>query len=206
MADDPLKQVFLVPTRDTLKSTRVEGAEIMSRRGAYLSAILIGLLFLGSLALTGCDVFRRSDYKRADKGEFTKPTRIPLTVEEDSVFTQGEKVTVCEVSVSVDNVDRKPGEGSGGKDLVVLTLSVTNETTQKNFAIIPFDFYLNDSEGKVIEISYSAYLDNPMDSGSLKPGETVTGDVAYDVAAGKEDLSFFWMPGWCSEKVVIKFS
>ena len=178
----------------------------MNRRGTYLSIVLIGLLFLGSLSLTACDVFRRSDYKRVDKGEFTKPTRIPLTVEEDSVFTQGERVTVCEVSVSVDNVERKSGEGSGGKDLVVLTLSVTNETTQKSFAIIPFDFYLNDSEGKVIEISYSAYLEEPMDSGSLAPGQTVSGEVAYDVAEGKEDLSFFWMPGWCSEKVVIKFS
>ena len=177
----------------------------MNRRRIYLSAVLIVSVFVGTLALTGCDVFRRSDYKRADKGEFTKPTRIPLEVEEDSIFTQGEKVTVCDVSVSVDSVDWQPGEGSGGKDLVVLTLSVTNETTEKNFAIIPYDFYLNDSEGKVIEISYSAYLENPMNSGSLKPGETVTGDVAYDIAEGKSDLSFFWMPGWCSEKVVIEF-
>ena len=177
----------------------------MNGRRAYLTILAIIFLFISMAPLSGCDVFRRSDFKRADKGEFTKPTRLPLEIDEGSVFKLGEKVTVCDVSVSIDNIDRQAGEGSGGKDLLVLTLSVANETTEDDFAIIPFDFYLNDSEGKVISISYSAYLDEPMTSGSLTPGQTMSGDVAYDVPEGKEDLSFFWMPGWCSDKVVIEF-
>lgn len=177
----------------------------MNRRSAYLVFLTIIVLVFSAGPLTGCDVFRRSDFKRADKGEFTKPTRLPLQVAEESVFKLGEKVTVCDVSVAIDNIDRQAGEGSGGADLLVLTLSVTNETTEEEFAIIPFDFYLNDSEGKVMEISYSAYLDNPMNSGSLQPGQTMSGEVAYDVPEGKDDLSFFWMPGWCADKVLIKF-
>jgi hypothetical protein len=177
----------------------------MNRPRAYLLILMVFIVLMGTAPLTGCDVFRRSDFQRADKGEFTKPTRLALKVDEGSVFKEGEKVTVCDVSVSIDKIDRQAGEGSGGTDLLILTLSVTNETTEEEFAIIPFDFYLNDSAGKVMEISYSAYLDKPMDSGSLKPGQTMSGEVAYDVPADKDDLSFFWMPGWCSDKVVIKF-
>lgn len=177
----------------------------MKGRRAYLAVLAVTVFVISLVPLTGCDVFRRSDFKRADKGEFTKPTRLALEVDEESVFKLGEKVTVCDVSASIDKIDRRAGEGSGGKDLLVLTLSVTNETTEDDFAIIPFDFYLNDSEGKVTEISYSAYLDEPMNSGSLKPGQSMSGEVAYDVPEGKDDFSFFWMPGWCSDKVVIEF-
>lgn len=167
---------------------------------------LILCLLCGALLLPGCDFIRRSDVKKADKGEFTNPTRLPLVVDEKSTFKKGEKVTVCRVTVSIDEMERKPGAGAGGKDLVRLKVSVTNETTQEEFAIIPFDFYLDDGQGKTIEISYSASLDEPMEAGPLSPGQTISGELAYDVPADRTNLSFFWMPGWCSDKVLIKLS
>jgi hypothetical protein len=178
----------------------------MNTLKAGLSAGLIVFVLFGATSLTGCDFIRRSDVKRVDKGEFTKPTRLPLVMDEAAVAQQGEKVTVCSVSVAIDQIERKVGEGAGGQDLVKMRVSVTNETTEKEFAIIPFDFYLNDEDGKPIGLSYSAVIDEPMEAGPLRPGQTVSGGVAYDVSADKKDLSFFWMPGWCSDKVLIKFT
>ncbi len=178
----------------------------MNTLKAYLTAGLIFFVLCGAMALTGCDFIRRSDVKKVDKGEFTNPTRLPLVLDEEAIVKQGEKVTVCNVSVAIDQIERKAGEGAGGKDLVKMRVSVTNETTQEEFAIIPFDFYLNDEDGKPIGLSYSATLDEPMEAGPLSPGQTASGEVAYDVPADKKQLSFFWMPGWCSDKVLIEFS
>lgn len=178
----------------------------MSTLKAYLTASLILFVLCGATTLSGCDFIRRSDVKKADKGEFTKPTRLPLALDKEEIVKQGEAVTVCNVSVSLDQIERKVGEGAGGKDLVKMRVSVTNETTQQEFAIIPFDFYLNDEDGKPIGLSYSASLDEPMEAGPLRPGQTASGEVAYDVPADKKQLSFFWMPGWCSDKVLIEFS
>jgi len=178
----------------------------MNHLRVHLSIGLIFFILCGATALTSCDFIRRSDVKKVDKGEFTNPTRLPLKLDEGSVFEKGEKVTVCKVSVSIDQMERQAGQGAGGKDLIKLRVSVTNETTQEEFAIIPFDFYLNDGQGKNIEISYSASLDEPMEAGPLKPGQTISGEVAYDVPTDKRGLSFFWMPGWCSDKVLIKLS
>lgn len=172
----------------------------------YLAVGLIFTVLCGATALSGCDFIRRSDVKKVDKGEFTNPTRLPLVIDKEAIVKQGEKVTVCKVSVGIDQIERKAGEGAGGKDLVKMRVSVTNETTQEEFAIIPFDFYLNDEAGKPIGLSYSATLDEPMEAGPLSPGQTASGEVAYDVPADKQQLSFFWMPGWCSDKVLIELS
>ena len=58
----------------------------MNGRRAYLTILAIIFLSISMAPLSGCDVFRRSDFKRADKGEFTKPTRLPLEIDEVSVF------------------------------------------------------------------------------------------------------------------------
>lgn len=132
-------------------------------------------------------------------------TRIPLKVDEKSLIKQGEAATICGVTLAVDGFQRQVGKGSGDKDIMLVSISLASGA-QKEAAIIPYDFYLSDMAGKTVQLSYTAVVTRPLDGGALKPGRTMTGDVAYDVPGDKKDFRVLWMPGWCADKAVVQLN
>jgi hypothetical protein len=134
----------------------------------------------------------------------TLATRLPLKVDATSVMKQGEASTLCGVNIRVNSLVRHPGKGTGGrKDLMVASVGLESKA-DKQVAIIPYDFYLSDAAGKVIELSYGGEVKTPLAGGQLDPGKNMGGEVAYDVTADQKDFKLLWMPGWCASKAVVQ--
>lgn len=130
------------------------------------------------------------------------PTQLPLTVKPEETFKQGQEVVICDVGVTVTGVERLSGEGSGGSDLLVASLSIENKG-EKEVPIVPFDLYWSDAQGKVKGLAF-ADVKKPLTAGPLAAGETVTGNVPFDVPADEKEVSIVWMPGWCAQKAIIE--
>jgi len=132
----------------------------------------------------------------------TIATRMPLKVEVTSIIKQGEGATICGIIIRVNSLTRLPAKGTGGrKDLMVASVELENKG-QKQVAIIPFDFYLSDAAGKVMQLSYGGEVKTPLAGGPLDPMKSMGGEFAYDVAADQKDFKVLWMPGWCADKAV----
>jgi hypothetical protein len=131
-------------------------------------------------------------------------TRLPLKVDATAVIKQGEAAGICGVNIRVNSLTRAAKKGTGGrKDLMVASVGLES-TASKQVAVIPYDFYLSDSAGKVIELSYGGEVKTPLAGGQLEPGKTMGGEVAYDVTADQKDFKLLWMPGWCADKAVVQ--
>lgn len=134
----------------------------------------------------------------------TLATRLPLKVDATAIIKQGEASTICGVNIRVNSLIREKSKGTGGrKDLMVASVGLESKA-DKQVAIIPYDFYLSDSAGKVIELSYGGEVKTPLAGGQLDPGKNMGGEVAYDVTVDQKDFKLLWMPGWCAEKAVVQ--
>lgn len=174
---------------------------------------LVGLIFVCvvvSFALCACQQGTpppATEEEKATKPAGAKPTsppptQLPLTVGPEETFKQGDKVSICGVAFAVAKVERLKGAGSGNSDLLVVTVSITNDS-DKEVPIIPFDFYMSNVEGKVTDLAYGS-ADNALEGGPLGKGETVSGTLAFDAKPDTRNLSVVWLPGWCAEKAVVQ--
>jgi hypothetical protein len=133
----------------------------------------------------------------------TLATRLPLKVDATSILEQGEAAGICGVNIRVNSLTRQSKKGTGGrKDLMVASVGLESKA-DKQVAIIPYDFYLSDAAGKVMELSYGGEVKTPLAGGQLDPGKTMGGEVAYDVTVDQKDFKLLWMPGWCADKAVV---
>jgi hypothetical protein len=133
----------------------------------------------------------------------TIATRMPLKVDATAIIKQGEGAAICGVTIRVNSLTRLPAKGTGGrKDLMVASVELEN-TGEKQVAIITYDFYLSDSAGKVMQLSYGGDVKTPLAGGPLDPMKSMGGEVAYDVTADQKDFKVLWMPGWCADKAVV---
>ncbi len=131
-------------------------------------------------------------------------TRLPLQVDATAIIKQGEAAEICGINIRVNSLIRQKSKGTGGrKDLMVASIGLENKA-DKPVAIIPYDFYLSDSAGKVIEVSYGGEVATPLEGGQLEPAKNMGGEVAYDVTADQKDFKLLWMPGWCADKAVVQ--
>lgn len=150
----------------------------------------ISLLAVLSSVLSGC-------------GQMSgRPTLAPLVMSTESVVQQTNEIELCGVVFKILKSERQPG--TGAKDTILLTLSLTN-VGQKTYPVVPYDIYLSDSTGKTTKLAFR-HLKDALEGGSLKPGSTMSGDVSYDVPKEAEDLHIVWLPGWCSEKVFVQLA
>lgn len=84
---------------------------------------------------------------------------------------------------------------ASGNEFVVITLTISNLTSQSLQFLPVLQTYLKDSRGKSYSLT-PAPLDSPIQSGSLLPGDTISGQVSYEVPIGTTDLNLYFDSGW----------
>lgn len=89
---------------------------------------------------------------------------------------------------------------------VVVDWTVTNRGA-KNLDVNPLDFKLQTADGFLYSEGNSAGLPEPaLDLGTLAPGDTVRGFVAYDVALGARVQKLIYQPGLSKQLTVVDLS
>jgi hypothetical protein len=157
----------------------------------------------GNAATAGAPTATLVSAVQKDIDPNTIATRMPLKVDATAIIKQGEGAAICGVTIRVNSLTRQPAKGTGGrKDLMVASVELENKG-EKQVAIITYDFYLSDSAGKVMQLSYGGDVKTPLAGGPLDPMKSMGGEVAYDVAADQKDFKVLWMPGWCADKAVV---
>lgn len=156
------------------------------------------LAFLLALGITSCQSMQFG--REAGKAAVT-PTTLPLEIKPEELFAQTEEVEVCEATLRIDDVERRPSEQEG-KDLVIITVTVRNDA-EKTAPINQLDFYLFDSSDMVNAVALVS-LENMLRSPRLEKGESASGVLPYFVPAGDVNLKLNWSPGWCADRAIIE--
>ena len=125
-------------------------------------------------------------------------------------FGQNEVATYKEVNYSVTDVRRTEGDqeflkAPEGKEYVVVSLKIENKSNDK----IPYnslDWKLSDGNGD--EKSYAIFgndTNKDLNSGDLNAGGTKTGEVAYEVTKGDENLTLKYYDSLLSNERAFEF-
>ncbi len=115
------------------------------------------------------------------------------------------------ISVSASNlhVDSN-GEWapSPGDQYVVVRIAITNSGSQA-YEYNELYFYLQDAGDNIRhdgDASDSNIINTELNSGSLPPGQTVAGDVAFEVPQNESRFTLLWEPGLLSNAVTVPMS
>ena len=161
-----------------------------------LGVFLIFVVLL-TLSLVSCESLQ---FGRETGAEVATPTILPFEVNPEDLYEPTEEIVVCDVALTVVNVECTPNEREG-QDLLVVTVNLENRSG-KQVPINSFDFYAVDSNGNVSAVA-SAQVESPLRNPKLDPGESVSGTLPYRVAAGDKGVKLNWQPGWCTGQAII---
>jgi len=177
-----------------MRSTERKGRKTM--KPSFLVRMTVG--FLVGLVLTSCGALQFG--REAGRAAVT-PTTLPLQIDPGELREVTEEVEVCEASLHIDGVERRP-DARDGEDLVLVTVTVTN-VGDDTAPVNQLDFYLFDASGTVHSTAIGS-LEGLLRSPRLDAGQSVTGVLPYYVMAGEGGLILNWSPGWCAERALFQ--
>ncbi len=108
-------------------------------------------------------------------------------------YAKGETAKFGSLSVSISNVTRNYVPQSSysraeeGKELIVLDVAVTN-SSEKSEYISKYDFGV-ETDGLLEDTSYVQSPGKELPSGELAPGASTSGQLVFEVSAGKTGLN-----------------
>jgi hypothetical protein len=172
----------------------LKGSETMKKATFGVLALTLGL----SLLSGACQTMQFG--REAGKAAVT-PTTLPLEVDPEELFPQTEEVEVCDVVLTITNVELVPEEREG-KDLVLVSVGVENDG-DSTAPVNQLDFYLFDSEGTANATAIMS-VEDQLRSPRLEPGESASGVLPYLVPTGSTELKLNWSPGWCVDRAIIE--
>ena len=103
---------------------------------------------------------------------------------------------------TIDGNDPAFGLENGHKFLVT-TLSVTNKTSETIKLWPAIQTYIRDTQGGSFTMHPTTTITKPYLAGEIAPGQTVTGELSYDVPADLANGRLFIDPGWNSMQPVV---
>lgn len=159
---------------------------------------VLALALVASFSAGACQTMQFG--REAGKAAVT-PTTLPLEVKPEELFPQTEEVRVCDVALTITNVELVPEEREG-KDLVLVSVEVHNEGDE-TAPVNQLDFYLFDSEGTANATAILS-VEDQLRSPQLEPGESASGVLPYLVKSGSQELKLNWSPGWCVDRAIIE--
>jgi hypothetical protein len=159
--------------------------------------VFLILAVLLTLSLISCESLQ---FGRETGVEVATPTILPFEVNPEDLYEPTEEIVVCDVALTIVNVECTPSEREG-QDLLVVTVDLENRS-DKQVPINSFDFYIVDSDNKVSSLA-SVQVENPLRNPKLNPGESVYGLLPYRVAAGDKGVKLNWQPGWCTGQAIV---
>jgi len=159
--------------------------------------VFLILAVLLMLSLVSCESLQ---FGRETGAEVVTPTVLPFKVKSEDLYEPTEEIVVCDVALTIVNVECTHNEREG-QDLLVLTVNLENRSA-KEVPINSFDFYIVDSDNNVSSLA-SVQVENPLRNPKLDPGESVSGMLPYRVAAGDKGVKLNWQPGWCTGQAIV---
>jgi hypothetical protein len=90
-----------------------------------------------------------------------------------------------------------------GETLLAMDLSITNRTAGSQDFIPTSDLYVHTSQGDYRPLHPSMYVTQQIFSGTMKPGQTVSGQISFSVPKQATDPLLYIDTGWNSEVPVV---
>ncbi len=90
-----------------------------------------------------------------------------------------------------------------GRKFLVTTLSVTNKSNETIKLWPSTQTYVRDTEGGSFVMHPTTTIIKPYLAGEIEPGQTVTGELSYDVPVDVTNARLFIDPGWNSMQPVV---
>lgn len=87
--------------------------------------------------------------------------------------------------------------------MLILDVRVTNKTTEIQHLLPSIQFYVRSNEGDYVSLHASMYVTNPIPAKDLKPGETVSGQVSFNVPKNLARPLLYVDTGWDDSAPVI---
>lgn len=176
-------------------SLKKPGGKGMGLAGIILGVLgLLGAILMVILTIIGVGLFGKAandiskninEYQEEQRVEYEQ-----ATAKRD--FAKGETARFGDLEVKIDKVTRnfvpenEFQRAEAGKELVVLDLTVKNVGEDSNY-VSSFSFKLEEA-GKLLSGKISGTPGQVLDSASLTPGGSMSGQVMFEVTAGAQDL------------------
>lgn len=165
----------------------------LARRLNLLSLIML-IIGVGSVAV-GAHLIKTAN----DKAQTPVETNtVAVHAPQAKPFGQTLSTKAYELTLSNlrhDSVGDAVYKPANGDEFVVFTIKVKNSTASQLQFLPVLQAYLKDSAGKTYSMT-PAPLTNPIQAGGVKGGDTISGQISFEVPKGKTDLNFYFDPGW----------
>lgn len=165
----------------------------MKRRFMLAVATLLVLGLGSALVLTGCGTSTTSSGSTTSAGK-SEESSATSTTNKGNKLAFGETGTWkgIEITVSEPTVDTKAEFVSEGKKVVYCTVVIKNNS-DKDFDYNALGFTMFDSEHQSYDAFGMASVPD-LSSGTLAPGETVKGAIAYEMPENATPGGIKWQP------------
>jgi len=168
-------------------------AEKRLGQARQLNVISIVMLIIGMGTLgVGVYLIQRAD--QTAPATTQAPPAAPRTTALGQTFTT-QAYSLQLSGLKYDSTGDDTYKPAAGDEFVIMTLTVKNMTDQDLQFLPVLQTYLKDSSGQSYSLA-PAPLDNPIESGSILPGDTISGQVSYEVPIGKRDINLYFDSGW----------
>lgn len=87
----------------------------------------------------------------------------------------------------------KPAEGN---EIIILKMSLTNTTNSLQHFLPSFHTYIRDEEGQTFELHPTLSVTDPLPAADLNPGESVSGELSYEIPKNLKNFRFYVDPYW----------
>ena len=156
------------------------------------SAILVALVVLVIIA----GIFVRNHLQSTD---FYSQSHV--TVSTEQVQTKSLAAAISQIS-EIDK--RDPAFTLADTEvLLVMRLELTNKTASEQYFIPTANLYVRTGQGDYRPLHPSMFIKDPIYSGTLKPGQTIVGQISFSVPRTATNPMLYIDTGWNAEVPVV---
>ena len=166
----------------------------MTRRPPSITALLVLLLML-------CSAFGCGGGANQQQGGGTTPERTALTPTTEVGVGQTAQISEPPQEVKVNQVQSKYTPPSGaraaqsGNQFILVDVSLTNTTNDTTTEYLPSKFSIEDSDGTLWPHTIMIQVPDALNySGSLAPGQTVRGNIVFEVPQNGSGFKLRYQP------------
>lgn len=171
---------------------------------------LIGVLILAGIGSADMSKTKSSTKEQAASSSNAKQYRFAERADKQNVDVEvltNEPATINGVKMTVTGVNYSPSLGQfdnadPGKTYLVADVKLEN-TGKKTTPYNTFDFRVQTSGGQVLDNAF-AVLSNPLHSGDLVSGGTVSGQVVFEPPIEDGHQYIIWKPGISSDRAIVR--
>lgn len=171
--DDVVKEKILEANREW-RNLMTFGNENRFLFGAFI-IVLCSILAVNILYIYGI---------RANDGLPT--THTVVRFESSHYFTSSQVAKNNALTAKIKNVTENDKKDMAftidpSETMLILTVTLTNNTTRTQHLLPSIQFYTRSNEGDYAALHASMYAQNPIAAKDLKPGESASGEVSFNV-------------------------